>query len=80
MKISVSKTTEKPKLRDLNVGEIFVFEDQAYSNGEFLANNAAMVVSGNSYVYLSSGVLMSVGQDEPVIILDAELLVKEREV
>lgn len=81
MKISVNeKATEKPKLRDLNTGDVFIFADEAYDNGEICTDNVAIVLSDHSYVYLSNGAHLSIGYDQTVIILDAELLVKERDV
>lgn len=79
MKISVSGVAEKLKLKDLNGGEVFIFEDEAYCDGDFCTDYVAMVLGDGSYVYLSNGTRMCSGQDKPVIILDAELLVKERE-
>ena len=81
MKISVNeKATEKPKLRDLNTGDVFIFEDEAYDDGKICTDNVAIVLSDHSYVYLSNGAHLSIGYDQTVIILDAELLVKERDV
>lgn len=79
MKISVNeKATEKPKLKDLNTGDVFIFEDEAYDDGKFCTDNVAIVLSDSSYVYLSNGAHLSIGHEQNVILLDAELLVRER--